>query len=153
LKDEHIRPLLYQHILSSDLSSGSWDLFKSSIHFFFELHPRRKRNSWKKVDSLNKEIISLKKLLIHYPNSADIIALITKKEYLRNTMTHDLSEYWRIRSRANWIDKGEKSTKYFFQRFHVRSSDSFSQHFLRKNQGASSTDALLTARAFIQMKK
>ena len=55
-------------------------------------------------------------------------------------MTHE--------SRANWIEKGEKLTKYFFQRFQIRSSDSFFQHFLRKNQCASSTDVLLTARAF-----
>ena len=39
-----------------------------------------------------------------------------------------LSRNWQIRSKANWIEKGEKSTKYFFQRYTIRTSQSVLQH-------------------------
>src|SRR5439155_6824527 len=47
----------------------------------------------------------------------------------------------------NWIEKREKSTKFFFQKFHINTSDSFTTHVSKANS-CSQPEAISLARTF-----
>src|SRR5205085_8790601 len=73
-----------------------------------------------------KRIIGYQKILVHYPNAQDIKDLLEKEQQQLNNLLTDYSNKWQIHSRANWIEKGEKSTKYFYSRFIQRTAASAS---------------------------
>ena len=75
--------------------------------------------------------------------------IILIKETERNNLSQQCSDYWQIRSRARQIENGEKSTKYFFQRFKIRNNDFFSFHFCNYFN-KSEKEALNTAIEFYQ---
>ncbi len=149
LNDQTLKQSLLEHITNFLDSSVNWDSFKTSVKTFFISHHNKKRNPWAKINRINKKIISLKALLIKFPNALELSSLISKLEIQRDNLSQSLSNYWRVRSRSKWIEKGEKSTKYFFQRFQINSSDSFTTHLARASE-FSQTEAMAEARSFYQ---
>src|SRR5439155_10960149 len=149
LNEKLLRSSLQKHISEFLEKATHWDLFKSSIRTFFESHHNKKRNSWSKINRINKEVLFLKALQIKLPNTEEIPAIISKLEIQRDNLAQSLSNYWRVRSRANWIEKGEKSTKFFFQKFHINTSDSFTTHVSKANN-CSQPEAISIARTFYQ---
>src|SRR6266516_722088 len=147
----HVRKHLFSLVNSLDLSPSldAWESFKHQIRSYFEEQPVKRQNYWKKTDALNKEIIKLQKTLLLFPEADDLKKVISDKTSLRDSIAETLSEKWRIRSRSKWIEKGEKSSKYFYQRFKINSSDSFTEH-LSKRHRYDQQSALDEAKDFYQ---
>src|SRR5205085_1663212 len=78
------------------------------------------------INRLQKRIIDYRKTLVHYPNAQDIKDLLEKEQQQLTNLLTDYSTKWQIRFRANWMEKGEKSTKYFYSRFIQRTAASAS---------------------------
>jgi len=104
---------LCKHITNFSEKATHWDIFKTSIRTFFELHHNKKRNSWAKINRINKEILTLKALSIKFPNTSEIPAIISKLESQRDNLAQMLSNYWRVRSKAKWIEKKESLSNIF----------------------------------------
>src|SRR6266516_1636260 len=147
----HVRKHLFSLVNSLDLSPSldAWESFKHQIRSYFEEQPVKRQNYWKKTDALNKEIIKLQKTLLLFPEADDLKKVISDRASLRDSIAETLSEKWRIRSRSKWIEKGKKSSKYFYQQFKINSSDSFTEH-LSKRHRYDQQSALDEAKDFYQ---
>ena len=74
----------------------------------------------KKVQKLHRKLCSIKNKLAKNP-SLEELELIAEslKLQLQDELTQ-LSDKWRLRSNAKWIEEGEKSTKYFFSLYKIK---------------------------------
>src|SRR3954452_5451635 len=147
LKDQQLKLSFLEYISNLSDPSSDWDFFKTHVRSFFISHHNKKRNPWAKINRINKKILSLKSTLIKFPKATELLEIISKLELERDGLSQTLSNHWRIRSRSRWIEKGEKSTKYFFQRFQINSSDSFTTHLVKANK-YSKSEAMSKARSF-----
>ena len=101
----------------------NWDFCKIHIQSIIRAF-RKPRAVENKIAKLNKKINYLKERLAcnsensFLNNQVDSLTLDLQEE-----LTH-LAEKWQIRSKAQWIEKGEKSTKYFFTRYKMRKAHS-----------------------------
>ena len=107
-----------QDLLSCKSSFGSiqqwWDFFKSSLKQDITLFARekRKRLSRERV-SLTNRLIRLKSQLVQGDSSVSPEIIFTESQLA--ALTDRVSEGAKIRSRAQWLEQGERPTRFFLK--------------------------------------
>ncbi len=90
-----------------------WDLLKYEIRkFSIAFSKRKRRNTRNRKDRLEKDLAHLESL--EYRNIEDIYQQIDKTKVELNKIYEEESQGIIVRSRAQWVEEGEKSTAYFF---------------------------------------
>jgi exonuclease III len=121
-KNERLRKEVLEEI--SDLEDiEDWDFCKIRLQSIIRAF-RKPKATENKITKLNKSITQLNERLVH---EADNIFLHTQVDKLNLDLQKELSQFaekWHIRSKAQWIEQGEKSTKYFFSRYKIRKGHS-----------------------------
>ena len=95
-----------------------WDQAKSRSRMILMSKSRqmaRKRKS--AINRLQRRITEHKLTLVDFPNAEDLQSLLRKDQLELDRMIEENSTKWQIRSKARWIEEGERSTKYFYRRF------------------------------------
>jgi hypothetical protein len=95
------------------LTDYTWEKLKTSIKTHCINFSKRIRRSYnQKIKKIETELNEIEML---HPNKIDM----NRKRYLETSLTNLMNEKSKgaqIRSRANWVEKGEKNTSCFFLR-------------------------------------
>jgi len=109
--------LTYEIQQINNVEWPQWSCLKAKIKQFVVKYSKDvARYKRLKKDVITKDIISLKKLLA---NGEKVVASINRLEGQLKTMFEAELESEIIKSRAIWIEEGEKPTKYFFSLNHA----------------------------------
>jgi hypothetical protein len=97
-----------------DISTpDGWDKLKAKLKHHSQQYARTKRRTNKaRHDQLIKQLIKLKRT--HDPDTNDNADAIRSLETTLNTYRERNREGAKIRSRAEWLEQGERPTKFFF---------------------------------------
>ena len=74
----------------------------------------------RKIEILNKKIIKLKQKAASRMATETTLRTIEELRAQINVATERASENWCRRSKARWIEKGERSTKYFYAHYKAK---------------------------------
>jgi hypothetical protein len=96
-----------------------WDLCKINIQSIIRAfrHPKSQES---RITQLNKKISALREQRAKKGANWQLDTQLEELKVRLGLETASLSEKWRLRSKAKWIEEGEKSTKYFFTRYKCR---------------------------------
>jgi len=125
LKDQNLKLELEN---SNTTEFQSWDELKYFWRNILIQFKKPNTNPINKMTRLSRDIDRLSNILKKFPNADDIRKVISSKQEQSKLLAEENSEYWRIRSKARWIEEGEISSKYFFSRFKIRNNDSYIQY-------------------------
>ena len=146
LKDQNLKLKLEN---SNTTEFQSWDELKYFWRNILIQFKKPNANPINKMTRLSRDIDHLSNILKKFPNADDIRKVISSKQEQSKLLAEENSEYWRIRSKARWIEEGEISSKYFFSRFKIRNNDSYIQH-KKQHDNCSLQDAMNSALLFYQ---
>ena len=119
-KNEKLKQEIFEEIKESNFAED-WDFCKIYLQSIMRAF-RKPKAPENKISKLNNEITKIN----------EEIANSSQKDYLTSNLDElniqlqeeltNLAEKWQIRSKTQWIEQGEKSTKYFFARYKQRKS-------------------------------
>jgi len=118
LENEILRKEIVEEIRTvTDLES--WDYCKCKIQSLIRARgPLKAPES--NIQRLSRKINILEKKIARDQNLSDLqIVIENLKKSLQNEL-QNLADKWQVRSNARWIERGERSTKYFYSRFKSR---------------------------------
>jgi hypothetical protein len=137
-KNEHLKKEVLKEIKSVS-SVLEWDLHKIYIQSIIRAY-KKPKSPESRISQINKKITTLKN---NIATDSSKIYLHTKCDSLELQIQEELSllaDRWQTRSKSQWIEQGEKSTKYFFSRYKIRHSNSalsevkLSEEYLQNNE-------------------
>lgn len=104
-----------------------WDRAKERMKQFLGDSSRKRMSKRKSlINRISKRILGYEKTLAHYPEASDIRSLLEKEKVYLDSLIAENAYKWQLRSKVRWLEKGEKSTKYFYSRYQQRISSSSS---------------------------
>jgi len=109
--------------LTDKEAPNDWDSCKLRIQSIIRAFKKPKATEGK-ITQLNKKLLRLKKSAARQDVSSFTAQKIEEIQTALKDELGQLSETWRRKSKARWIEKGERSTKYFYARFKSRTMSS-----------------------------
>jgi exonuclease III len=121
-KNERLKKEILEEI--SELEDiEDWDFCKIHLQSIIRAF-RRPKAVENKISKLNKDITQLNERLAQDSENSFLHTQVDRLSLELKEELQQFAEKWQIRSKAQWIEKGEKSTKYFFARYKIRKAHS-----------------------------
>jgi len=96
-----------------------WDMCKVNVQSIIRAYRRPKRVETE-LARINKKLVKMKTIKAKGHTGSNLDAQIRDLEIKAKNESLKLAEKWASRSKAKWVEKGEKSTKYFFAKLKER---------------------------------
>jgi hypothetical protein len=120
--NERLKKEVLEEIVEFE-EANDWDYCKVRIQSIIRAF-RKPKAMENKITKLNKNITQLKERLAYNSENSFLYNQIDRLSLdLQDELSH-FTEKWQTRSKAQWIEQGEKSTKYFFTRYKIRKANS-----------------------------
>jgi exonuclease III len=121
-KNERLKKEVLEEI--SELEDiEDWDFCKICIQSIIRAF-RKPKATEDKITKLNKSITQLNEKLAQNSENSFLNTQVDKLSSDLQKELQQFAEKWQIRSKAQWVEQGEKSTKYFFTRYKIRKTHS-----------------------------
>ena len=107
--------------ISEPNASENWDICKVYIQSIIRAF-RKPKTTESKISKLNNKITKLSERIAFSTNTESLRSSYDELNIQLQEELSSLAEKWHIRSKVQWIEHGEKSTKYFFMKYKQRKS-------------------------------